>query len=160
MDKLRRALSGDDEDDEERDIMSQFRDSATLSWNTRIKCFIGCFVVGILLTLLGSFAFFLGGITMFAVFYTLGNIVSIASTLFLVGPVSQMKKMFSHTRALATILVIVTFCLTLVAAIKWHKAVLVLVFIILQSAAMTWYSLSYIPYARDVVKKTVSACLV
>lgn len=24
---------------------------------------------------------------------------------------------------------------------------------------MTWYSLSYIPYARDAVKKTVSACI-
>lgn len=41
-----------------------------------------------------------------------------------------------------------------------HKALLALIFIIIQSLAMTWYSLSYIPYARDMVKKTINTCLV
>ncbi|KAI4456751.1 hypothetical protein MML48_8g00017050 [Holotrichia oblita] len=40
------------------------------------------------------------------------------------------------------------------------NAGLALLFIIIQSLAMTWYSLSYIPYARDAVKKTLSACIV
>ncbi|XP_065165970.1 vesicle transport protein SFT2B [Atheta coriaria] len=160
MDKLKRVLSGNEEDDEETNIISQFRDQTTLSWSTRVKCFIGCFIIGLLLTLLGSFALFLGGVKLFAVFYTLGNVVSIASTCFLVGPVNQFKKMFAATRAIATILVISSFILTLLAALLWKKPALALICIIIQSCAMTWYSISYIPYARDAVKKAVTACVV
>ncbi|GLG96386.1 Vesicle transport protein SFT2B [Gryllus bimaculatus] len=42
---------------------------------------------------------------------------------------------------------------------QMHNAGLVLLFIILQWLALTWYSLSYIPYARDACKKTISACI-
>jgi len=160
MDKLRKVLRGDETPDEESGIMSQFNESATLSWSTRIKGFLICFVIGILLSLLGSFALFLHrGLTIFAVFYTLGNIISILSTCFLMGPFNQIKKMFASTRVIATFIVIVSFVLTLVSAIYLKKAGLALLFIIIQSLAMTWYSLSYIPYARDAVKKTVSSCI-
>lgn len=54
-------------------------DQSTLSWSTRIKGFAICFIVGILCSFLGSFALFLHkGLTVFAVFYTLGNIISLA----------------------------------------------------------------------------------
>lgn len=77
-----------------------------------------CFIVGILLSFLGSFAlFFNRGLTLFAVFYTLGNVVSLASTCFLMGPFNQIKKMFAPTRAIATVVVLVSFGLTLFAAI-------------------------------------------
>ncbi|CAH1154633.1 unnamed protein product [Phaedon cochleariae] len=161
MDKLKRVLSGNDSPDEESGIMSQFDDGATFSWSTRIKGFLACFIVGILLSFLGSFALFLHrGLPVFAVFYTLGNITSIASTCFLMGPFNQIKKMFAPTRYIATILVLVSFILTLVSALALGKPVLALIFIIIQSLAMTWYSLSYIPYARDAVKKTVLTCIV
>ncbi|XP_018326504.1 vesicle transport protein SFT2A [Agrilus planipennis] len=160
MDKLRRALSGNETPDEESGIMSQFNDATTLSWSTRIKGFCILFIVGILLSFLGSFAlFFKKGLTVFAVFYTIGNITSLASTCFLMGPVNQIKKMFAPTRAIATAIVLVTFALTLYAAIELQKPVLALLFIVIQSLAMTWYSLSYIPYARDAVKKTVTTCI-
>lgn len=52
---------------------------STLSWSTRIKAFCICFVLGILLSFLGSIALFLHrGIVVFAVFYTIGNLVSMA----------------------------------------------------------------------------------
>lgn len=158
MDKLRKVLSGD-EADEESGIMAQLNDGATLSWSTRIKGFLICFIVGILMSFLGAFALFLHkGLTVFAVFYTLGNITSLASTCFLMGPINQIKKMFAPTRIIATIIVVVALGMTLFAAHK-DKAGLALLFIIIQSIAMTWYSLSYIPYARDAVKKTVSSCI-
>ncbi|CAD7093958.1 unnamed protein product [Hermetia illucens] len=162
MDKLRRVLSGNDSTtDEESSIITTINEASTLSWSTRIKSFCVCFVIGILLSLLGSFALFLHrGLTVFAVFYTLGNILSIASTCFLMGPFNQLKKMFASTRIIATCVVIVSFVLTLVAAIVLHKAGLALLFIIIQSLAMTWYSLSYIPWARDAVKKTITTCVV
>ncbi|XP_030745390.1 vesicle transport protein SFT2A [Sitophilus oryzae] len=160
MDKLKRFLSGNDTPDEESGIMSQLNDASTLSWSTRIKGFIACFIIGVLLSLLGSFALFLSqGIKTFAVFYTLGNVISLLSTCFLMGPVNQLQKMFHSTRAIATCLVIASIVMTLVAALEWHKAGLALLFIIIQSLSMTWYSLSYIPYARDAVKKTVMTCI-
>ncbi|KAJ3623874.1 hypothetical protein MTP99_017537 [Tenebrio molitor] len=160
MDKLKRVLGGNDSPDEESGIMSQLNETTTLSWSTRLKAFLFCFILGILLSFLGSFAlFFSRGLSIFAVFYTLGNILSMASTCFLMGPVNQIKKMFASTRAIATILVVVSFILTLLAALLLHNAVLALVFIIIQSLAMTWYSLSYIPYARDAVKKTFIGCV-
>ncbi|CAG9773739.1 unnamed protein product [Ceutorhynchus assimilis] len=160
MDKLKRVLSGNDTPDEESGIMSQLNDASTLSWSTRIKGFIGCFIVGILLTILGSFAlFFSRGLKVFAVFYTLGNIISLLSTCFLMGPWNQVQKMFHSTRAIATCLVIGSLVMTLLSALLWQKAGLALLFIIIQSLSMTWYSLSYIPYARDAVKKTVTACV-
>lgn len=71
------------------------------------------------MSFLGSFALFLNrGLTVFAIFYTLGNIISLASTCFLMGPVNQIKKMFAPTRIIATIIVLVSIGLTLFAAIK------------------------------------------
>lgn len=101
------------------------------------------------------------------------------------GPVNQLKKMFAPTRVIATIMMFVALGLTLWAALvvctvtnfqpylymylnllllyivffQLHKAGLALVFMIIQYFAMLWYSLSYIPYARDAVKKTVEACI-
>ncbi|XP_066600722.1 vesicle transport protein SFT2A isoform X2 [Prorops nasuta] len=160
MDKLRKALSGNDDCDEESGIIPQIMDQTTLSWSTRIKGFAICFIIGILCSFLGSFALFLKkGLTVFAVFYTLGSVTSLASTCFLMGPVNQVKKMFAPTRAIATVLVFFSIAMTLVAALHMKKDGLALLFIIIQSLSMTWYSLSYIPYARDVVKTTVKSCI-
>lgn len=154
MDKLRKVLSGNDQTEEERGIMAEINEMTTFSWSTRIKGFCILFVVGILLSFLGTFALFLHrGINVFAIFYTLGNVVSLLSTCFLMGPLKQLENMFHSKRLIATIIVIVSICMTLVAAMVLHKALLALIFIIIQSLAMTWYSLSYIPYARDAVKK-------
>ncbi|ENN77852.1 vesicle transport protein SFT2B [Dendroctonus ponderosae] len=160
MDKLKRVLSGNDTPDEESGIMSQLNEASTLSWSTRIKAFLACFIIGILLTFLGSFALFFGkGLKIFAVFYTLGNIISLLSTCFLMGPCNQLQKMFHSSRAIATCLVLGSIVMTLLSALVFKNAGLALLFIIMQSLAMTWYSLSYIPYARDAVKKTVSSCI-
>lgn len=40
-----------------------------------------------------------------------------------------------------------------------HKAALALLMVIIQFLAMTWYSLSYIPYARDAAKKCFASCV-
>lgn len=77
--------------------------------------------------ILGSFALFLHrGLTVFAVFYTLGNVISIASTCFLMGPFNQFKKMFASTRIIATIIVIVSFGMTLFAALTVSNDIFIL----------------------------------
>lgn len=159
MDKLRKALSGDDEDAEERGIVGQLADASSLSWSTRIKGFIACFCIGFLLTILGSISIFFANYTMFGILYTVGSVTALASSFFLMGPLNQLKKMFATTRLIATIIMLSSLVMTLVAAFLWHNGGLVLLFVIIQFLAMTWYSLSYIPYARDAVKKCFEGCI-
>ncbi|XP_006907983.3 vesicle transport protein SFT2B, partial [Pteropus alecto] len=136
-------------------------EASSLSWSTRIKGFAACFVAGIVCSLLGTLLLWVPrkGLYLFAVFYTLGNIASIGSTVFLMGPMKQLKRMFEPTRLIATIMVLLCFALTLCSAFWWHNKGLALIFCILQSLALTWYSLSFIPFARDAVKKCFSTCL-
>jgi len=158
MDKLRRALSGQEQDDEEQGFVAQALDASSLSWSTRIKGFCLCFGLGILCSILGSLVLTLnplGGLKVFAVLYTLGNFTALGSTLFLMGPVKQLTNMFAKTRIVATVVMIIAFVLTLCSAFWWKKNVLALMFVVIQFCAMTWYSISYIPYARDAVCKCV-----
>ncbi|XP_060687544.1 vesicle transport protein SFT2A isoform X1 [Hemiscyllium ocellatum] len=180
MEKLRRVLSG--QDDEEQGLTAQVLDSTSLSFGTRVKWFAICFVVGVCFSILGTVLLWLpGGLKLFAVFYTLGNIAALASTCFLMGPLKQLKKMVDPNRLFATIIMLyknslcglyyqwlqsfppknnqLCFALTLCAVFWWHKKGLALIFCILQFLAITWYSLSYIPYARDAVIKCCTSCL-
>ncbi|XP_066461515.1 vesicle transport protein SFT2A isoform X1 [Eleutherodactylus coqui] len=145
--------------DDTQDI-AQVLDSSSLSFGTRVKWFAICFVSGVVFSILGSALLWLpNGIKLFGVFYTLGNVAALASTCFLMGPLKQLKKMFEPTRLIATIIMLLCLICTLCAAFWWHKKGLVLLFCILQFLAMTWYSISYIPFARDAVIKCFSSCL-
>ena len=61
----------------------------SLSLKTRVKCWAACLCIGIVLALLSSSgikAVAQGKVVKFAIFYTLGTIVGIASSMFLWGP--------------------------------------------------------------------------
>ncbi|KAI4890022.1 hypothetical protein NFI96_020218 [Prochilodus magdalenae] len=111
MDKLRRVLSGR-EDNEELGLTAQVLDASTLSFTTRIKWFAICFACGVLCSILGTALLFLpNGLKLFAVFYTLGNIAALSSTCFLMGPLKQLKRMFEPTRLIATCVMLESMCL-------------------------------------------------
>ncbi|NXI42807.1 SFT2B protein, partial [Galbula dea] len=156
MDKLKRVLSG--RDAEEPSDLAEVIEGTSLGWGTRVKGFIACFAIGCLCSLLGSCLLWVG-VTLFAVFYTLGNIASIGSTLFLMGPMKQLQRMFEPTRLIATTVMLLCLILTLCSAFWWRNKGLALLFCILQFFALGWYSISFIPFARDAVKKCVSVCL-
>ncbi|KAJ8250391.1 hypothetical protein COCON_G00223130 [Conger conger] len=159
MDKLRSVLSGR-EQNEEQGLTAQVLDASTLSYSTRLKWFVICFASGILCSILGTALLFLPkGMHLFAVFYTLGNVAALSSTCFLMGPLKQLKRMFEPTRLLATCVMLLCFILTLCAVFWWDKKGLAIIFCILQFLAMTWYSISYIPFARDAVLKCFTTCL-
>lgn len=162
MDRIKRAISGDNaEEDDGAGIVTQVSDATSLSWETRIKGFAICFAIGCVLSILATFFLFIpgAGMTIFAIFYTLGNIAALTSTCFLMGPCNQLKKMCAMTRLIATILVFVFMALTLCSALWWKIIGLAILFCILQFLALTWYGLSYIPYARDAVKKCFQSCI-
>ncbi|KAF9228664.1 SFT2-domain-containing protein [Gyrodon lividus] len=98
---------------------------------------------------------FLGQLGSFAVLYTIGILVSLAGTGFLIGFVTQIKMMFKPVRLLATIVFLASIGLVFIGAFVLGNEVLCIVFVIIEYLAYTWYSLSYIPYARSAVLKLV-----
>ncbi|KAL2090180.1 hypothetical protein ACEWY4_014868 [Coilia grayii] len=158
MDKLRAVLGGRDGQSDNRNIIETANEASTLGWGTRVKGFIACMVVGVGCTILGVGCLFIPriGVILFIVFYTFGNLCSLASTMFLMGPVKQLKRMCDKTRAFATAVMLTCLVLTLCAAFWWKIFILALVLVILQSIAFAWYGLSYIPFARDAVLKFLS----
>ena len=124
-----------------------------LSYETRIYGFIGCACIGILLSFIGTMMLFSVNITGFAIFYSFGNIAMIFATLFLFGPVKQVKGMFSSLhRAAAVITYFVAIILTLVVALAWENVGLCIVLLIIQVCAYLWYTITSIPGGQTFCK--------
>ena len=81
--------------------------------------------------------------------YTFGNLLSIGSSAFIVGPVKQIKSMCKPVRLVSTIIYFVMMALTLFAAFYIQSGIVVLLFVFLQFCALVWYTLSFIPYAQN-----------
>ena len=81
-------------DDNDGDDENPFKDLCTLSYKTRLIGFAACCVVGLLLWIVSLLS--IGAIVLhperFAVMYTIGNLVSLAGTSFLIGPMRQIKR--------------------------------------------------------------------
>uniref|UniRef100_A0A3Q2Y053 Vesicle transport protein n=1 Tax=Hippocampus comes TaxID=109280 RepID=A0A3Q2Y053_HIPCM len=162
MDKLKSVLSGEESRREDRTILESVNEASTLGWGTRVKGFIACFVIGGVCAILGVCLLFLPriGLILFIVFYTFGNICALGSTMFLMGPVKQLKRMCDKTRALATtIMIVITASFFLLLLFQWKNFGLALFFVILQVLSFSWYSLSYIPFVRDAILRLVAMCM-
>ncbi|KAM0787128.1 hypothetical protein ACM66B_006380 [Microbotryomycetes sp. NB124-2] len=124
-----------------------------LSRQQRLMCFGACIVGGFALSLLGSILFIFGQIATFALLYTIGVIVSLVGTGFLIGFKRQWKLMWDPVRATAAAIFILCIVLVFVFAFAIQIDVLVIVFAVATYVAYAWYSLSFIPYARALAKK-------
>ena len=133
----------------------------TLTVKERIYGFLTCFIIGMVLSIF-SVGGILGAISnpkKLAVVYSLGNLCSLGSTMFLVGPMKQVKRMFKKTRFIASSLFLLSLIGTLVFVFffyekktSWHKLFLLLL-VILQFCALFWYTLSWIPFGRKIFTK-------
>ncbi|XP_074520592.1 SFT2 domain containing 2b isoform X1 [Halichoeres trimaculatus] len=165
MDKLKKVLSGEEDGNSDTPgilvVTARANQASTLSWGARMRGFIICFVLGVFCSILGTCLLWVPGfgLAVFAVLYSVGNLCALGSTMFLVGPLRQVKNMCAKERAIATIVMLVCLVLTLCAAFWWKNNGLALLFCVLQFLAFTWYGLSYIPFARDAVIKLFSLCL-
>ena len=134
MDRIKQTLGLDDDTN---DIWDNIDKECTCSLETRIMGFIGCFVLGTILSLFST-AFLFQVVTdpsRFAVLYTFGNILSIISAFFLSGPCKQLKSMFKLHRLSATIVYLGTLIVTLIAAFEDAHAGIVLTLIFIQLTA-------------------------
>lgn len=126
-----------------------------LTFKERIIGFLFCFALGYLIQFfsMGSFIKVLTGKPdKFAVLFTLGNIVSICGTFFLVGPQRQLEYMKSPHRKITSLVFVISLAMTLISVYVLKMKILVIVFVVIQFCAYVWYVLSYIPYGRTICK--------
>jgi len=130
-----------------------------LTYKQRVGGYVTCFFVSFCLSI-GSFTRLVqlvkGNPAPFVVFYTLGNVMAILGSLFLSGPRTQCKKMWDKTRRIATFVYFATIFFTLFVAFydgipPGGRVGLIIMCIFFQWLAMLWYTISFIPFARDYV---------
>jgi len=157
-----KKLNNEDEDD----FASEFNNMCSLTRKQRLYGFLGCFCIGWLLSFLSLFTIaglVTGNPRPFAILYTLGNILALASLGSLWGPMSQLKGMFKPIRAVATLVYLLCIAATLYVAFGYNgsdgsKVILIVICLFCQFCAMVWYALSYIPYGRAILRKCLGNC--
>src|SRR5947207_2614866 len=111
----------------------------SLSYKQRLYWFAAFFVIGLFLSMIGSIEIFTGNLVAFAITYSFGNISMILATLFLFGPMRQLRAMCSSChRALSVTIFLLMIVMTLYAAVKLHNGMACILFLILQSIAYLW----------------------
>jgi hypothetical protein len=129
-----------------------------LTYQQRLVGFVMCFAAGMVLSLTSLFSFtslLLGNPTPFALKYTLGNLLAMGASSFLVGPVKQCTDMFAPERRVATLLYAGSLLATLTCIFYLHSKLLTFVAICCQLCAMVWYFVSYLPFGQ----KALQQCL-
>ena len=124
----------------------------SLTFKERIYGFAICMACGVFIGILSWMAIFHRKWTRYGVLMTISNIVAIGASMFLAGPHRQMKSMMEETRFIATCVYGVAMVCTLIAAFAVKSPALVIICSFIQYCAMIWYGLSYIPFARNIVK--------
>jgi hypothetical protein len=129
-----------------------------LSMKERTYAFFICFGLGILIELVSLFS--IASLVIhpshFAVTYTLGNILLLLATGFLVGFTRQLKSVFDKKRWIASTVFLSSMLMTLISALVLRKSLLSLIFIIVQGCALAWYVASYIPWGQTCLKSIVN----
>ena len=149
----------EDNDYENNDYENNDSFIGKLSWSERLIGYFICYFLGLVLTI-GSYArlddALHGNPTEFAIFLSLGSIISIMSSLFLSGPSSQCKSMFEEKRYIASITyissIIAVFIIIFLPEFTL-KLLLLIIIIIIQYLSWFWYTITYIPFVREFIKK-------
>uniref|UniRef100_A0A7S0YNV7 Vesicle transport protein n=1 Tax=Hemiselmis tepida TaxID=464990 RepID=A0A7S0YNV7_9CRYP len=143
-------------------------EAMTMSYRNRLIAFVICLASGVFFTALSTLMLPMIVIKphKFAVSYSLGNLLMLGSTAFLVGPKKQIQNMCQGHRALASSSYVAAMVGTIYSALWLRVWIMVLACIGVQFAALVWYSLSYIPFGRQLAArflkpavKLLSACL-
>ncbi|KAJ8765302.1 hypothetical protein K2173_011999 [Erythroxylum novogranatense] len=119
-------------------MMDDFNRNCTLSTKQRFQGFAICFVSGLACTLL-SMLVFLNPVK-FGITFTFGNLLSLGSTAFLIGPKRQVSMMLDPVRIYATALFLASMIIALFCALYVHNKLLTLLAIILEFGALIWYA--------------------
>ena len=135
-----------------------------LSWRERLLGCGTCLVAGYILSF-GAFWRLVdlaaGDPFPFVMNATIGNLIALAGSFFLSGPKNQWRRMWHDKRRTATTLYLSTLFLTLFVALV-HKSIpgpqglYLVVLMLAQYVAITWYILSYIPFAHEMISQYIT----
>ncbi|GLI61304.1 hypothetical protein VaNZ11_003658 [Volvox africanus] len=153
LDKFKQAVGLQEQ--EEKGLIGQIDEAMTLSWKNRLIGFGCCFAFGCLLTIISIPMLWTMQITKFAILYSVGSVVSVMSTLFLMGPVKQCQRMLEEKRILATIVYIAAIAATLAVAFTTRNAILCLIMLVIQILALVWYCITWIPGGQAALKSII-----
>ena len=134
--------------------------SCTLSYRQRLVGFCVCIGCGLLLSLTSLLSFgalLAGNPTPFAFKYTLGSLLSMSASSFLVGPAKQCEGMCAPVRRFASLLYVASLCATLFCIFRLHDRLLTSIAMCLQLAAMVWYCLTYVPFGGVVLRRCLGS---
>eukprot|EP00826_Nyctotherus_ovalis_P045610 TRINITY_DN5066_c0_g1_i2.p3 TRINITY_DN5066_c0_g1~~TRINITY_DN5066_c0_g1_i2.p3 ORF type:complete len:155 (-),score=30.05 TRINITY_DN5066_c0_g1_i2:126-590(-) len=130
----------------------------SMSFRTRMIGFCICVGVGIFLQIIGLIMVGTLKFGTFAICNTLGIVLMVGASVFLMGPMKQLKRMFTKERLPATVILLAGIVLTLVMGLAVKSTILTIIFAALTWVAYLWYILSYIPFAQKCVKNCISSC--
>ena len=139
-------------------IGRQLAQCPSLGYQQRMIGFVICMALGLLLSLTSLTSFssaLLGNPTPFAVKYTIGNLLSLASYCFLVGPERQCKGMFAPDRRAITVAYLGSLVGTLFCVFYLHSHLLTLLCLVIQCIAMVYYALSYLPFGQTLLNRMI-----
>jgi len=161
MDSMRafgNKLSGREPEPETlpQSFLRQIDEASTLSWRQRAIGFGICFGLGLFFSFLSLMFLTTFQLTSFAVLYSIGSILSLGSTAFLMGPVKQLKQMFDSGRIWATLVYLGSIAGTLAVAFTIGSVILVIILLIIQFLAMIWYCVTYIPGGQNFLRGLVT----
>lgn len=128
-----------------------------MTWRERLLGCATCMIAGYLLSF-GSFFrikdLLLGNPIPFVMNATVGNLIALAGSFFLKGPKTQLRQMWHESRRHATGLYLGSLFLTLFVAFLYvpgPKGLYLIILMVCQYLSITWYCLSYIPFAREAI---------
>jgi len=138
------------------ELLDEYTSCASMTYEQRMYGFAFCALFGLMCSALSSV--FWTRPTKFATLYSMGNLLSLASTGFLTGFARQLRNMFHGTRFAATCVYLGALIMTLVCAVELKSFPLTMVFLAVQWCALIWYCMSYIPGGRAALKTVAKTC--
>ena len=133
-----------------------------LSYRQRLMGFGICLGIGLMLSLTSFMSFselLLGNPFPFACKYTLGNLLSMGASGFLVGLSKMCSDMFAPVRRVASLLYMGSLCTTLVCIFYLHNKLLTSFSMCIQLFAMVWYCFSYLPFGHTMLRRCVGSVI-
>ncbi|CEG47986.1 membrane protein involved in er to golgi [Plasmopara halstedii] len=155
--RSRRKDSSDTDSDEEDGLLDDIGDELDqLTLNQRALGAVGCYVLSGFFVFVATLMLLTGvhHVRSYALFYSLSNIATFCSLIFIMGQDRLTKRMLSRKRSLSGRAWLASLALTLIVAMFWPRHWFsVLVLLLLQFVSMVWYSVSYIPFGRKFLHK-------
>ncbi|KAI9907353.1 hypothetical protein PsorP6_016133 [Peronosclerospora sorghi] len=155
--KRHRKDSSDSDSDEEEGLLDDIGGASDhLTLSQRALGAIGCYILSGLFAFTASLILCSGvhHVRFYALFYSLSNVATFCSLVFIMGQDRLQKRMLSRKRSSSGRAWMGSLALTVLVAFFWPSHwFLVLLLLLVQFGSMIWYSLSFIPFGRKFMHK-------